>query len=50
MPSLFDPQVRTAILDRVSHLTPDRTPIWGRFTAPELEYKHLDHHLRQFGV
>lgn len=92
MPSLFDPQVRTGILDRVARLTPERTPVWGRFTAPEmvchvsaalqglgeldagargpgaawpasrvfgrisgsswgvLEYKHLDHHLRQFGV
>lgn len=99
MPSLFDVQVRSAILDRVSRLVPDRAPVWGRFTAPDgflatqpttwaadvaglrdlierfgargphaawplsrvfgritgrswgvLQHKHLDHHLRQFGV
>lgn len=94
MPSLFDPRVRTVILERISRLTPDRRPAWGRFTAPEmvchvssdlrqalgeldarpagrfarwplnwlvihvvpwpsrgvLEHKHLDYHLRQFGV
>jgi hypothetical protein len=36
MPSLFDPQVRTAILERLSHLTPERKPGWGRFTANEM--------------
>ena len=36
MPSLFDPQACNAILDRISRLTPDRKPIWGRFTAPEM--------------
>ncbi len=110
MPSLFDPEVRTAVLGRIACLRPDRKPIWGRFTAPEmvchvscglrqglgelesgppsgplarfpvnwlmihvvpwpkgkaqsrvfgrmsgqswgvLQHKHLDHHLRQFGI
>src|SRR5438094_246619 len=36
MPTLFDPTARTAILDRISRLTPDRRPVWGRFTAPEM--------------
>ncbi len=46
MPSLFDPQVRTAILDRISRLTPERKPIWGRFTAPEMVC-HVSCGLRQ---
>jgi len=36
MPSLFTPSVRDAMLDRVSHLTPERRPLWGRFSAPEM--------------
>ena len=36
MPSLFDPQVRTAILNRIARLTPERKPLWGRFTAPDM--------------
>jgi hypothetical protein len=36
MPSLFDPQVRTIIIDRISRLTAERKPGWGRFTAPEM--------------
>jgi hypothetical protein len=36
MPSLFDSTVRHAILDRISHLSPDRRPLWGRLTAPEM--------------
>jgi hypothetical protein len=36
MPSLFAPAVRDSILDRVSRLTPERQPLWGRFTAPEM--------------
>jgi hypothetical protein len=46
MPSLFDPQVRSAILDRVSRLTPERRPVWGRFTAPEMVC-HVSAGLRQ---
>ena len=46
MASLFDPQVRTAILDRISHLTPERKPVWGRFTAPEMVC-HVSCDLRQ---
>src|SRR2546426_7277536 len=36
MPSLFDPKTRDAILDRIARLAPDRKPLWGRFTAPEM--------------
>ena len=36
MPSLFVPQVRSTILDRISRLSPERKPVWGRFTAPEM--------------
>lgn len=36
MPSLFDPQARRVVLERISRLTPDRKPIWGRFTASEM--------------
>jgi hypothetical protein len=36
MPSLFDPQVRATVLDRLSKLRPERKPLWGRFTAPEM--------------
>jgi hypothetical protein len=46
MPTLFDPQVRTAILDRVSRLAPARTPVWGRFTAPQMVC-HVSAALRQ---
>jgi hypothetical protein len=46
MPSLFDAQVRKAIVDRISHLAPDRKPIWGRFTAPEMVC-HVSCDLRQ---
>jgi hypothetical protein len=46
MPSLYDPEVRKAIVDRISRLTPDRKPIWGRFTAPEMVC-HVSCDLRQ---
>ena len=46
MSSLFDPQVRASILDRVSRLTPERKPVWGRFTAPEMVC-HMSSDLRQ---
>lgn len=36
MSSLFDPGARARILDRISRLTPDRKPSWGRFTASEM--------------
>ena len=46
MPSLFDPHVRTAILDRLGRLTPDRKPVWGRFTTNEMVC-HVSCGLRQ---
>ena len=46
MPSLFDPQRRAVILDRVSRLTPDHKPVWGRFTANEMVC-HVSCDLRQ---
>ena len=46
MPSLFDLPVRTTILDRLAHLTPDRKPLWGRFTTNEMVC-HVSCGLRQ---
>src|SRR5262245_30622271 len=46
MSSLFEPQARKAVLDRISRLGPDRQPIWGRFTAPEMVC-HVSCDLRQ---
>ena len=46
MRSLFDPQIRVTILDRISRLTPERKPVWGRFTAPEMVC-HVSCDLRQ---
>ena len=36
MPSLFAPEVRDAILDRVARLSSSSKPLWGRFTAAEM--------------
>ncbi len=47
MPSLFDPKTRDAILDRIGRLAPDRKPLWGRFTAPEMVC-HVSCDLRQW--
>ena len=44
MNSLFNPGDRDALARRLSELA-RRLPQWGR-----LIYKHLDRHLRQFGV
>ena len=46
MPSLFDPQARVAILDRIARLVPEAKPVWGRFTAPEMVC-HVSCDLRQ---
>src|SRR2546425_11311676 len=46
MPSIFDLLVRAAILDRISRLTREREPVWGRFTAPEMVC-HISCDLRQ---
>jgi hypothetical protein len=46
MPSLFDPHVRTTILDRFARLTPERKPVWGRFTTNEMVC-HVSCGLRQ---
>src|SRR6266849_1203176 len=46
MPSLFDPQARVAILNRIARLTPEAKPVWGRFTAPEMVC-HVSCDLRQ---
>lgn len=46
MPSLFDPYARGLILDRISQLTPDRKPSWGRFTVSEMVC-HVSSALRQ---
>ncbi len=36
MSTLFDTRDRAAILERITRLTEDRRPSWGRFTAPEM--------------
>ena len=36
MPSLFSPATRDALLSRVARLSPERRPLWGRFTAPQM--------------
>jgi hypothetical protein len=46
MGSLFDTRDREAILGRVARLASDRTPLWGRFTAPEMVC-HVSSGLRQ---
>ena len=46
MGSLFDTRDREAILGRIGRLAPDRTPLWGRFTAPEMVC-HVSCGLRQ---
>lgn len=46
MPSIFDPKTRDVVLERISHLAPDRKPAWGRFTAPEM-LCHVSASLRQ---
>ena len=46
MSSLFDPDARARILDRISRLTQDRRPSWGRFTASEMVC-HVSSGLRQ---
>jgi hypothetical protein len=46
------------LLQRLSHTNPEDVakrphPFFGKLTADEwntLQFKHLDHHLRQFGV
>ena len=46
MPSLFDPQVSRLTVHRISRLVPDRKPLWGRFTPPEMVC-HVSCDLRQ---
>ena len=46
MGTLFDQTDRSAILRRVDALAPDRRPLWGKFTAPEMVC-HVSAGLRQ---
>ena len=46
MPSIFDSQDRVGVVQRISRLTPERKPGWGRFTAPEMVC-HVSAGLRQ---
>jgi hypothetical protein len=36
MGTLFDANDRRRILDRIAALAPERRPLWGKFTAPEM--------------
>ena len=46
MKSIFEPSVRDALLARVDRLTPDRPPLWGRLTAPQM-ICHVSDQMRQ---
>jgi hypothetical protein len=46
MPTIFDPATRDALLGRAANLAPDRRPLWGRFTAPQMVC-HVSASLRQ---
>lgn len=46
MGSLFNEGDREAMLGRLARLTPERKPLWGRFTAPEMVC-HVSCGLRQ---
>ena len=45
-PSIFDANTRDAVLERINRLSPDRKPLWGRFTASEMVC-HASCQLRQ---
>lgn len=36
MATIFDPQARNSLLQRIGSLTPDRPARWGRLTAPQM--------------
>lgn len=45
MPTLFDPSARGKIVSRLSNLTSDRRPLWGRLDAARVQ-THLSDQLR----
>lgn len=45
MPTLFDPSAREKIIARLSNLTSDRRPLWGRLDAARVQ-THLSDQLR----
>jgi hypothetical protein len=45
MPTLFDPSARAKLVSRLSGLTPDRRPLWGRLDAARVQ-THLAAQLR----
>lgn len=45
MPTLFDPSAREKIVARLSNLTSDRRPLWGRLDAARVQ-THLSDQLR----
>ncbi len=52
MKSLFNESDSSEIIDRIG-LSKDPHPFFGNLNSEEwdtLNWKHLDHHLRQFGV
>ena len=46
MGTLFEPADRERMLERLARLAPDRRPLWGRFTAPQMVC-HLSCSFRQ---
>jgi len=47
MPSLYEEQSRAALKRRVSTLTAETTPRWGKFTAPQM-LAHVNDALRMY--
>ena len=45
MKSLLEKEALSEITIRINNLTENTNPKWGKMI-----YKHLDHHLTQFGV
>ena len=45
MKSFFEDGVYEEIINQINKLAPIKSAEWG-----EMQYKHLDHHLRQFSV
>lgn len=53
MGSIYNKADNGVILNRINTLTPESKALWGKMTYEDwdkLMWKHIDHHLKQFGV
>ena len=53
MPSIYNKTDNDAVVARINQPTPETKALWGKMTHEDwdkLMWRHLDHHLRQFGV